>query len=162
MDQQGDVRLAVRGEVGDQHLPGLRARAGASLVVRVAFEDGEVQRTLPTVFTISHQDLQDVSLPRIERHEVVDAVAVEVPGGQLDVDQFVQVGAIQTVGEFLYQEALPVLVKVLRDPDATVRDESLRQLIRMTGKNDLNFDVRGSDSVREKAIRKWEKWLKDR
>lgn len=79
-----------------------------------------------------------------------------------DPDQFVQVGAIQTVGEFLYQEALPVLVKVLRDPDATVRDESLRQLIRMTGKNDLNFDVRGSDSEREKAIRKWEKWLKDR
>jgi hypothetical protein len=78
-----------------------------------------------------------------------------------DPDQFVQVGAIQTVGEFLYQEALPVLVKVLRDPDATVRDESLRQLIRMTGKNDLNFDVRGSDSEREKAIRKWEKWLKE-
>jgi predicted nucleic acid-binding Zn-ribbon protein len=79
-----------------------------------------------------------------------------------DPDQFVQVGAIQTVGEFLYMEAQPALVKVLRDADVTVRDEALRQLIRMTGKNDLNFDVRASDTERERAIRKWEKWLKDR
>jgi hypothetical protein len=79
-----------------------------------------------------------------------------------DPDQFVQVGAIQTVGEFLYMESLPDLVKVLRDADATVRDEALRQLIRMTGQNDLSFDVRGSENEKEKAIRKWEKWLKDR
>jgi hypothetical protein len=79
-----------------------------------------------------------------------------------DPDQFVQVGAIQTVGEFLYMDSLPTLVKVLRDADATVRDEALRQLIRMTGQNNLSFDVRGSESEKEKAIRKWEKWLKDR
>lgn len=79
-----------------------------------------------------------------------------------DPDQFVQVGAIQAVGEFLYQEAVPALVKVLRDPDSTVRDEALRQLIRMTGQNQLNFDVRGSESEKEKAVKKWEKWLKTR
>ena len=80
----------------------------------------------------------------------------------LDRDQFVQVGAIQTVGEFLYMAALPNLVKALRDPDVTVRDEALRQLIRMTGKNDLNFDVRASDTERERAVKKWEKFLKSR
>lgn len=79
-----------------------------------------------------------------------------------DPDQFVQVGAIETVGEFLYLEALPTLVKVLRDPDVTVRAESLRQLIRMTGQNDLEFDVRDSEPEREKAVKKWEKWLKNR
>ncbi len=76
-----------------------------------------------------------------------------------DPDQFVQVGAIQTVGEFLYSDAVPHLIKVLRDPDVTVRDEALRQLVRMTGQNDLDFDVRGPVSQREKAIRKWEKWV---
>lgn len=78
-----------------------------------------------------------------------------------DPDPFVQIGAMQSVGEFLYMEALPSLVKVLRDPDVTVRDEALRQLIRMTGQNNLNFNVRGSESEREKAVRKWEKWLKE-
>jgi HEAT repeat protein len=79
-----------------------------------------------------------------------------------DSDQFVQVGAIQTVGEFLFLDAIPVLIKVLRVPVVSVRDEALRQLIRMTGKNDLSFDVRGGDSEREKAIRKWEKWYKEK
>ena len=78
-----------------------------------------------------------------------------------DPDPFVQIGAMQSVGEFLYMPALPYLVRVLRDPDVTVRDEALRQLIRMTGQNDLNFNVRGSDGERERAVRKWEKWLKD-
>ena len=79
-----------------------------------------------------------------------------------DPDQFVQLGAIQTVGEFLYMDALTDLVKVLRDPDVTVRDEALRQLIHMSGKNDLQFNVRGSNSEREKAVKKWETWLKSR
>jgi len=79
-----------------------------------------------------------------------------------DPDQFVQVGAIETVGEFLYLEALPSLVKVLRDPDVTVRAESLRQLIRMTGQNDLEFDVRDSEPERDRAITKWDKWLRGR
>lgn len=79
-----------------------------------------------------------------------------------DKDQFVQLGAIQTVGEFLYLDALPDLVKVLRDPDVTVRDESLRQLIKMTGQNNLHFDVRGSQNEKEKAVKAWEKWLKNR
>jgi len=77
-----------------------------------------------------------------------------------DPDQFVQVGAIQTVGEFLYLPAIPVLVKVLKDPDVTVREEALLQLIRMTGETGLNFDPRGSNSERDKAIKKWEDWLK--
>jgi predicted nucleic acid-binding Zn-ribbon protein len=77
-----------------------------------------------------------------------------------DSDQFVQVGAIQTVGEFLYLPAIPILIKVLRDQDVTVREEALLQLIRMSGETSLNFDPRGSNSEREKAIRKWEDWLK--
>jgi len=79
-----------------------------------------------------------------------------------DPDQFVQIGAIQAVGELLYLEALPDLVKALRDQDVTVRDEALRQLRRMTGKDELNFDVRASQGERDKAVKKWEKWLKDR
>ncbi len=77
-----------------------------------------------------------------------------------DPDQFVQVGAIQTVGEFLYLPAIPILVKVLKDPDVTVREEALLQLIRMTGETSLNFDPRGSNSERDKAVKKWEEWLK--
>jgi len=77
-----------------------------------------------------------------------------------DADQFVQVGAIQTVGELLYLPAIPILIKVLRDPDVTVREESLLQLIRMTGETSLNFDPRASTSEREKAVKKWEEWLK--
>ncbi len=77
-----------------------------------------------------------------------------------DPDQFVQVGAIQTVGEFLYLPAIPVLVKVLRDPDVTVREEALLQMIRMTGETSLNFDPRGSKSEGDKAVKKWEEWLK--
>jgi len=72
----------------------------------------------------------------------------------------VQVGAIQTVGEFLYLPAIPILVKVLKDPDVTVREEALLQLIRMTGETSLNFDPRGSNSERDKAVKKWEEWLK--
>ncbi|MFH2002269.1 MAG: HEAT repeat domain-containing protein, partial [Planctomycetota bacterium] len=79
-----------------------------------------------------------------------------------DPDQFVQVGAIETVGEFLYMEALPTLIKVLRDPDVTVRAEALRQLIRMTGQSDLEFDVRNAEVERDKVVKKWEKWLKSR
>lgn len=78
-----------------------------------------------------------------------------------DTDQFVQIMAIQTVGEFLYMDALPSLIKVLRDPDVTVRYEALRQLVRMSGQSDLDFDVHASESEREKAIKKWEKWMKD-
>lgn len=77
-----------------------------------------------------------------------------------DRDQFVQVGAIQTVGEFNYLPAIPVLVKVLRDTDVTVREEALLQLIRMTGETGLEFDPRASASEREKAVKKWEDWLK--
>jgi hypothetical protein len=77
-----------------------------------------------------------------------------------DRDQFVQVGAIQTVGEFNYLPAIPILVKVLRDTDVTVREESLLQLIRMTGETGLEFDSRASASEREKAVKKWEDWLK--
>lgn len=76
-----------------------------------------------------------------------------------DSDQFVQVASIQTVGEFMYIPALPVLVRVLRDTDITVRDEALLQLVRITGETNLMFDVRASSSNREKAIKKWEEWL---
>ncbi len=78
-----------------------------------------------------------------------------------DSDQFVQVGAIKTVGEFLYSKARPHLSQGGRGPDVTVRDEAWRQLMRMTGKNDLNFNIRGNDSERERAVKKWEKWLKN-
>ena len=77
-----------------------------------------------------------------------------------DPDQFDQVGAIQTVGEFLYLPAVPVLVKVLREPDVPAREEAQRWLIRMTGESGLEFDVRASKSERERAVKKWEEWLK--
>lgn len=77
-----------------------------------------------------------------------------------DSDLFIQIGAIQTVAEFLYLDALPALVKALRDNEALVRDEALLQLIRMTGETSLEFDPRGSKSEREKSIKKWEEWLK--
>ncbi len=77
-----------------------------------------------------------------------------------DPDLFVQIDAIQVVGEFLYLDALPALVKALKDKEALIRTEALTQLIRMTGETSLEFDPRGSKSERDKGVRKWEEWLK--
>jgi len=75
-----------------------------------------------------------------------------------DRDTFVRAQAIYTLGELRAFVAVAKLVKLLRDDELMIREESLTSLVVITGQN-FRFDVDGSRSVREKGIRRWETWL---
>lgn len=75
-----------------------------------------------------------------------------------DRDPLVRAQAIYTIGVLGASEAVPKLIKLLRDDVDTIREEALASLIAITGQN-LRFAVDGSKDEREKGIRKWEDWL---
>jgi hypothetical protein len=75
-----------------------------------------------------------------------------------DRDPLVRAQAIYTLGVLSASDAVPKLIKLLRDDVDTVREEALSSLITITGQN-LRFAVDGPKDEREKGIKKWEDWL---
>ncbi|MFH1421904.1 MAG: HEAT repeat domain-containing protein [Planctomycetota bacterium] len=59
----------------------------------------------------------------------------------------------------LMDEAFPILVDCLRDPDEEIRREVLDALYFRTHE-DFDFLPEATEFEREKAIQKWHNWLK--
>jgi hypothetical protein len=139
---------------------GTSDRGGSSAEPSAPEESGESEELIALKKKLQSKDNSDrfEAVNQVYDQRIKEALPFLLPLLE-DADQFVQVGAIQTVGELLYLPAIPILIEVLRDPDVTVREEALLQLIRMTGETSLNFDPRASSSEREKAVKKWEEWL---
>ena len=74
-----------------------------------------------------------------------------------DRDTFVRVQAIYTLGELKATKAVPELVKMLRDDEQMIREESLNALTEITGQA-IKFDV-NNKSEREKGIKRWDDWV---
>jgi hypothetical protein len=75
-----------------------------------------------------------------------------------DSDTFVQLRAIMAVTELGAREAVRDLISLLRDSDPIVREETQVDLIRLTGAQNLQFNVNANPEEREKAVKQWEDW----
>jgi hypothetical protein len=75
-----------------------------------------------------------------------------------DSDTFVQLRAIMAVTELGAREAVRDLISLLRDSDPIVREETQVDLIRLTGAQNLQFNVNANPEERERGVKQWEDW----
>ena len=101
-------------------------------------------------------DLRFEGVDRVEE-ERLDELAPELVGLLSDEDMFVRLHAMNVLGDFDYEPAVPVLFDVLEDGNATVRKAASETLVRLTG-YDPGFDHNGSSSERSKVVRSWREW----
>jgi HEAT repeat protein len=78
-----------------------------------------------------------------------------------DEDMFVRLHAMNVLGNFGYEAAIPALFDVLDDGNASIRKTAAETLVRLTG-YDPGFEHKGSSGERSRAIRKWRDWYEDR
>jgi len=74
-----------------------------------------------------------------------------------DEDMFVRIHAMNVLGNFGYEAAIPALFDVLDDGNAVIRKTAAETLVRLTG-FDPGFEHKGSSGERTRAIRKWRDW----
>lgn len=78
-----------------------------------------------------------------------------------DEDMFVRLHAMNVLGNFGCEEAVPVLFDVLDDANAAIRKSAAETLVRLTG-YDPGFDHKGSSADRTRATKKWRDWFEAR
>lgn len=78
-----------------------------------------------------------------------------------DEDMWVRLYAMNVLGNFGYEGAVPSLFDVLEDSNATIRKTAAENLVRLTG-FDPGFDAKGSAGDRGKAVKKWREWFDQR
>jgi hypothetical protein len=78
-----------------------------------------------------------------------------------DEDMFVRLHAMNVLGNFGYEAAIPALFDVLDDGNASIRKTAAETLVRLTG-YDPGFEYKGSSGERTRAIRKWRDWYERR
>lgn len=78
-----------------------------------------------------------------------------------DEDMFVRLHAMNVLGNFGHEPAVPVLFDVLEDGNASIRKSAAETLVRLTG-YDPGFEHKGSAGDRSRAIQKWRDWYEQR
>ena len=105
-------------------------------------------------------DLRFEGVDRVETGGFRD-LAADLVALLADEDMFVRLHAMNVLGNFGYEAAIPALFDVLDDGNASVRKTAAETLVRLTG-YDPGFEHKGSSGERSRAIRKWRDWYGDR
>jgi len=105
-------------------------------------------------------DLRFEGVDRVETGGFRD-LAADLVALLADEDMFVRLHAMNVLGNFGYEDAIPALFDVLDDGNASVRKTAAETLVRLTG-YDPGFEHKGSSGERSRAIRKWRDWYGDR
>ncbi|MFT7464501.1 MAG: hypothetical protein ACI9EF_002857 [Pseudohongiellaceae bacterium] len=153
-----DFGVASLGDVigiGGQPLEVTEPAAPAVDPERVAAMD-EIRRLLLD----PEPDLRFEGVDRLEtsgfRELAQDLVALLA-----DEDMFVRLHAMNVLGNFGHEGAIPALFDVLDDGNASIRKTAAETLVRLTG-YDPGFEHKGSSGERSRAIRKWRDWYSER
>ena len=76
------------------------------------------------------------------------------------MDRGEHIGAILVaVGYLKDAQAVPRLVRLLEDKDASVRDEAAESLYNITGLT-FDFDAEASPDERAEAVEEWRRWMR--
>ncbi|RJP19914.1 MAG: HEAT repeat domain-containing protein [Candidatus Abyssobacteria bacterium SURF_5] len=110
--------------------------------------------------------------PRSEKNSVSpeDAAPLAPAGNDAEIEKLIdqlrngkyydQLSACKKLGDLGAEAAIPHLIHYLDDENFTIRQESNRSLIKITG-NDFGFDPKANRNVRLWTIDKWKQWYEE-
>lgn len=78
-----------------------------------------------------------------------------------DDDIFVRIDAMNVLGNFGHEPAVPALFDVLEDANTLIRKSAAETLVRLTG-FDPGFDHNGPATDRGRAVKSWREWYEQR
>ncbi len=150
-----DFGAPVAGDMLAVEAPAAQPSAPAIDPERLAAMD-EIRRLLLD----PEPDLRFEGVDRVETGGFRD-LASDLVALLADEDMFVRLHAMNVLGNFGYEDAIPALFDVLDDGNASVRKTAAETLVRLTG-YDPGFEHKGSSGERNRAIRKWRDWYGER
>jgi len=101
-------------------------------------------------------DLRFEGVDRVESERLAE-LAPELVALFADEDHFVRMHAMNVVGNFAYEPAVPALFDVLADGNAQIRKAAWETLVRLTG-YDPGFAFDGSTADRNRSVQAWRDW----
>ena len=86
------------------------------------------------------------------------ALAVDLLPLLQDEDMFIRLFAMNVLGNFGYEEAVPALFDVLEDGNASIRKTAAETLVQLTG-YDPGFEHKAGAADRARAVKTWREWF---